>query len=136
MVEEIEKETNMKVIEIIEFINDVYGNKQVEVRKDEEDNIHFFEVNKEGAPECEVELSIDTVKWCVQNGKLPRKITPHIPLADGEVLEVDVYYHYKGKSTKLITKKVIVLSKSGNRCKVQDMEGNETSVAESQITPL
>ena len=125
----------MEVLETIDFIdNVVYKNKQVEVRKDEEDNVRFFEVNKEDTPECNVEVSIDTIKWCVKNGKLSRKINPFIPLEEGETLETEVYYNYKGKSTKLTTKKVILLSKSNNRCKVQDMEGNETSVAESQLT--
>jgi hypothetical protein len=123
----------MKVLETIEYTEKgLYRNRKISIRKDEEGNIHFFEENSED--ETEFETSIETIKWCVSKGKLPRSINPYIPLKDGEKLITEVFYNYKGTSKKLTTKKVIILSKTSNRCKVQDMNGNETSVAESQLT--
>jgi len=129
----------MKVVETIKFKenNSLYRNKQISVREDEEGVIHFFEESTKEDIDVEKlrpEVNIDTIKWCVKNGKLPRSINPFIPLEKGEILETEVFYNYKGTSKKLTTKKVIVLSKTNNRCKVQDMDGNETSVAKSQLT--
>lgn len=125
----------MKIIETIEFTaNGVYRDKQIEIRQDDENVFHFFEVNKPDTPEFEKELDIEVIKWCVKNSKLPRTITPYIPLKEGEKLEAQDFYYYKGKSKKITNKKVVILTDNGSRCKIQDLDGNETSVAKSQLT--
>ncbi|MBD3196340.1 MAG: hypothetical protein GF317_14875 [Candidatus Lokiarchaeota archaeon] len=125
----------MKVIEKFDFTaNGIYRNRSIEVRKDDEGLIHFFEVNKPETSDFEKELDIDVIKWCVKNSKLPRTINPFIPLNEGESLEANEFYHYKGKSKKITNRKVIIISDNGSRCKIQDLDGNETSVAKSQLT--
>lgn len=124
----------MKKIKTFEFTGDknLYNGRELEVRKNDV-SFHFFEVNKEGYPEFSKELGVDTIKWCAENGKLPGKIRDYLQGDENNNDNLRNLFHYKGKSKKLTSNTVMVLKETDTRYKVQDMDGNITSVAKSQL---
>jgi hypothetical protein len=127
----------MKEIIKFDFTGNPYLYKGRELQiKENEISYHFFEINKEGYPEFSKELDEEIIKWCIENGRLPRKIKKYLKNdnLNNENNNIDIYYTYNGKSKKLTSNIVVILKETDTRCKIQDLDGNITSVAKSQLT--
>jgi hypothetical protein len=161
----------MEKIKSVNFINDCYGERTMDIVRNEEGSIEFHEMWNEQAEGEKVPSKIVnwiTVKWCAENGKLnPEEINEYVgetvtdasgeheitkikkksvnktpviakvkkkaPVADS--LE-GATVTYKGRSKKITSEVVTVISDNGTKCKIKDDNGNEALVAKSTLKTI
>jgi len=138
----------MENIKTLEFINGdrLYLNKVIEIRDNGED-VEYYEVDTEAKTEAKIPTKI--IKWLAESGRLdPRELVDFmdvkvpvkvVVVEKAKKVVKDAYEGemvYKGKSKKIESKVVTVLSDNGTKCKVQDSKGTIVVVAKSTLTKL
>jgi hypothetical protein len=161
----------MEKIKSINFINDCYGDRTMDVLKNDNGLIEFHEMCNEQSEDEKIPSKVVnwiTVKWCAENGRLePKDINEFVGEivtdANGEheitkvkknkgektiikvpkakKTNVDNSYEgltmlYKGKSKKIKTEIVVVISDNGSKCKIKDEDGNEALVAKTTLKKI
>jgi hypothetical protein len=138
----------MEKLKTIEFINGdaLYINKEIDVIRNEEGEVEFYEIDKRGEIPMKL-LSELTVKWIAENGRVnpddvseymevkPIK-TPTLVARPKKSKSVDEDMEYTGRSKKIETKLVTVISFNGDKAKVKDGKGNVATVAKSTLKTL
>jgi hypothetical protein len=160
----------MEKLKSINFINNCYGERTMDILKNDEGSIEFHEMCNEKAEGEKIPSKVVnwiTVKWCAENGKLkPEDINEYegqtVTDDDGihEITEVkkinnaketttitkptktpkkvtDSYQgftaKYNGKSKKIKTSIVTVITDNGAKCKIKDEEGNIATVSKTAL---
>jgi len=139
----------MKVIKTLQFINgdSLYRGKSVEVCDNGTEGVVFVEIDNDALTGSKIPEKI--VKWLGETGRLDaRELSDFIDIKVPEKIEVKTIPEkreltandysgemtYTGRSKKITSKRVNVLSDNGTKCKIQDYNGNVVEVAKSTLT--
>jgi hypothetical protein len=125
----------METVDKIKFTEKgLYSDRSLLVKQKDE-KFSFFELDNK--TDEEFELSNSLIKWLVENDKIEMTdVSPYIKLnikrptnSNGETTEKT----YVGRSSKIKSEKVYIISKTGNKVKIQDELGNEATVSEKTL---